>query len=177
MPTSVATVWFENRLGEEPYRHRQDGDTLRIEAEHFTDQRDGTWYKQSRYAGFSGDGYAQDHNSQAATPRAWADTRGMTYAIEVSGGTYAVWLRRLIPTQWGRALGGERSNSVWLGADDQPPAAPVDDVAAPTEQWAWVRAGSLALSRGRHTLTLKTREGGYAVDQILLTTDPDSAPM
>ena len=176
-PTSIATVWFENRLDEDPYAYRQDGETLRIEAEHFTDQRDGTWYKQSRYPGFSGDGYAQDHQSQRATPREWPETRGMTYAIDVAGGTYAVWLRRLIPAQWGRALGGARSDSVWLAADDVQPTAPVDDALAVTGEWAWVRATApLSLSRGRHTLTLRVREGGYAIDQILLTTDPNLTP-
>ena len=177
MPTSVATVWFENRLDEAPYRHRQSGDTLRFEAEHFTDQHDGTWYKQARYAGFSGDGYAQDHNAQNASPRAWDETRGMTYDVEVDGGAYTVWVRRLIPAQWGRALGGERSNSAWLGVDEITPAAPIDDAAAATEQWAWVRAAApLALARGRHTLTLRARDGGYAIDQFLLTTDPTLEP-
>jgi len=86
-------------------------------------------------------------------------------------------VRRLIPAQWGRALGGARSDSVWLGIDDAVPTAPIDDAPAAAEAWAWVRAAAPErLARGRHMLTLKTREGGYAVDQILLTTDSGLVP-
>ena len=101
----------------------------------------------------------------------------MTYTVNVTGGTYVVWLRRLVPAQWGRNRGGERSDSVWLGVDAVGPTLPVDDVPADTDAWTWVRADTpLVLARGRHTLVLRTREGGYAVDQILLTTNPQFRP-
>mgnify|MGYP000358182163 CR=1 FL=1 len=176
-PTSVGTVWFENRLNEPPYRVAQTGAAIAVDAEHFSQARDGTWYKQSRHAGFSGDGYAQDHNSQTRGARAWDETRGLEYEIEARGGTYAVWVRRLIPADWGRQLGGEASNSAWLGVDGAAPAMPLDDQPAAPDTWAWVRAGQpLRLARGTHTLTLRTREGGYAIDRIQLTTELDRVP-
>jgi hypothetical protein len=101
----------------------------------------------------------------------------MTYTVNVTGGTYVVWLRRLVPAQWGHSRGGERSDSVWLGVDAVGPTLPLDDVPADTDAWTWVRADTpLVLARGRHTLVLRTREGGYAVDQILLTTNPQIRP-
>jgi hypothetical protein len=138
--------------------------------------KDGTWVKQSRYADHGGDGYAQDHNSVSGEARDWGATKGIEYEVRVSGGTYAVCLRRFVPSVWGSDLGGSRSNSAWLGVDGEPLGG-FDDAESGFDQWTWVRVGApINLSASAHVLNLRVREGGYAVDRILLTTDEAFVP-
>ncbi len=52
---------------------------------------------------------------------------------------------------------------------------------ATLKSWHWVRAPlrlkQLTLEKGRHTLTLKNREDGAGLDQILLTADKNYVPV
>ncbi|MBM4244280.1 MAG: VCBS repeat-containing protein [Deltaproteobacteria bacterium] len=168
--STVAVVWFENRMFEEPYRHAERDGTVDVQAELYTDAHDGSWLERGTATGYTGHGYVIDHHVLAGPPRAWDETRGLEYAIDVAGGSYEVWVRRRVPTTWGTlGRGGEQSDSAWIGVDGAP-LGTVPEKAGPDDLWEWVRVGSIDLERGVHTLQLRVREGGLAVDRIALTT-------
>jgi hypothetical protein len=176
-PQSVSVVWFENRLREKPYAFSETDGLCVMEAEHHTDLIDGTWIAQARYAGYMGDGYVQDHNARTPRDSEWADTQGLEYAIDVRGGTYSLWVRRWVPERWGLLLGRGESNSAWIGVNGQVIEGPFDNQVAGIEAWSWVQAPvPIELSAGTHVLSLRIREGGYAVDRILLTSDASYIP-
>ena len=175
-PHAVAVVWFENRLGEAPFVAGEQAGVCAIEAEHWADLRDGTWIERASYPGFAGDAYVQVHDPQQTTARAWADSRGLAYLVDVAGGDYHVWLRRWTPAKWGTTLGGAASNAVWIGVDEEPRGV-ADDVDPTTEAWTWVEApGPVSLTPGRHLLVVKAHEGGYALDRIVLARDDGFVP-
>ncbi len=176
-PQSVAVVWFENRLHESPYVFREQDGLCVMEAEHPTDWKDGTWITRTRYSGYGGGGYVQDHNTLTPQSSEWTDTQGLEYAVEVVGGTYHVWLRRWVPERWGLLLGRSESNSAWMGVDGEVIGGIVDNEEGGYGEWSWRCAGHfIQLTPGRHILNLRIREGGYAVDRILLTPDADYVP-
>lgn len=176
-PQSVAVVWFENRLHESPYTFSDQDGLCVMEAEHPTDLMDGTWIARTLYPGYSGGGYMQDHNALSPRGSEWTDTRGLEYAVEVAGGTYHVWLRRWVPERWGLLLGRSESNSAWMGLDGEALGSILDNEDGGYGEWTWRRAGhSIQLTPGRHILNLRIREGGYAVDRVLLSSDAEYAP-
>jgi hypothetical protein len=169
-------VWFENRLADAPFVAGEQAGICAIEAEHWADLRDGTWIERGSYPGFEGDGYVQVHDPQQKTPREWSDSRGLAYLVDVAGGDYHVWLRRWTPAKWGTMLGGVDSSAVWVGVDEEPRGI-ADDVAPTTEAWTWTEApGHVSLTPGRHLLVVKAREGGYALDRIVLARDDAFVP-
>jgi hypothetical protein len=174
----VAVVWFENRINEAPYAFAEKDGLCVMEAEHYT-ALDGTWVIRANYAGYAGDGYEQDFNA-IHPDRSWNDSQGLRYALDLKGGTYAVWLRRWVPEKWGwflAFLGGSNSNSVWIGIDGMPLAEAFDDKTRDFDAWAWIPAKEfITLSPGRHSFNVHVREGGYAVDKIILSADPVFAP-
>ncbi len=174
-PQSVAVVWFENRMREPPYLGRETGGACVIEAEHYTTLDDGSWYIRGRYPGYEGDGYIQAHERRRTHNWKWEETRGLTYRLELQGGSYYIWLRRLVPGKWGD-LGRSESNSCRIGIDGRSLGI-FDNGRVTRDQWGWVRARDpVALSAGSHELGLRIREGGYAVDRILVTRDPGYSP-
>jgi hypothetical protein len=174
-PESVAVVWFENRLNQTPYTCIEAAGRCVMEAEHYSYLNDGTWIIRARYAGYGGDGYVQDQNHLTIQPSGWAETEGLVYLMNLDGGTYHLWLRRWAPDRWG-FRGGAKSNSALLGMDDQALGTVFDDQDGDFEAWSWVAADPMELSAGTHALTLRVREGGYAVDRIILTTDAGFVP-
>jgi hypothetical protein len=175
-PISVSVVWFENRLGEEPYVFEEAAGLLVIETENFSWQGGGDWVIRARYPGYSGDGYVQAANSQDTINVEWEATRGLEYNVKVEGGSYHVWLRRWITSEWSR-LGSFESNSALIGADGKQHGGIFDNNTDYYDQWFWLRAPDpLTLSPGAHTINLRVREGGYAVDRILMTRDPALVP-
>ena len=179
-PQAVAVVWFENRVREAPHASRERSGTCVIEGEHYADAKDSTWVIFGTYAGYVGDGYAQDFNSSYGEPREWEATRGVEYNLQLDGGTYFVWVRRYVPSRWGRrgeGLGGAGSNSTWLAFDDDTPVAAFDGEEREYDTWTWVRADApVTLGHGEHRLHLHARQGGYAVDRIVLSRAPDFTP-
>jgi len=167
--STVGVVWFENRMFEEPYGYVEHDGTVAIEAENYTGVGDGSWLERGANAGYSGHGYVIDHFALTGPSRAWEETHGLEYRAEVDGGTYQVWLRRWIPSRWGTlGRGGAASDSAWIGVDG------VVVGAAPEgggfDAWDWLRVGEVTLDAGAHTVQLRVREGGFAVDRIVLTT-------
>jgi hypothetical protein len=176
-PQSVAVVWFENRLNERPYTFREEEGLCVMEAERPTDLMDGTWITRARYSGYSGEGYVQDHNTLTPAGSEWSDTHGLEYEIQVQGGTYFLWLRRWVPERWGLLLGRSESNSAWIGVNGEAIEGPFDNQDGGVEEWSWIQSPlQVELSPGTHVLGLRIREGGYAVDRILLTPDTGYVP-
>ncbi len=175
-PEAVAVVWFENRIGEAPYRFVERAGVIAIEAEHFTADRDGTFWKRASFGGFAGDGYVQDFEAQVEEARAVDATLGLEYELEARGGTYRIWLRRFVPSSWGRRLGGGSSDSAWLLLDGAVVGGVLDEQPG-LDAWTWISAPApIELARGRHVLGLRAREGGWAVDRIVLARDLDTPP-
>jgi hypothetical protein len=167
---SVAVVWFENRLGDPPARFGEQGGRVVIEAEHYTDIGDGSWITRATFPGHGGPGYLADMHALLGS-RAWADSVGARYGLRLAGGRYAVWLRRWVPSSWGLVRGKTASNSLWLGLDGLQPADFLDNGSG-WDRWIWVRANDVySLPPGDHLLELRVRQGGYAVDRIVLTRD------
>ena len=179
-PNSVAVVWFENRLHEEPYAFEERNGLCVIDPEHHTELKDGTWIERTRYSDYSGEGFVQDHNALIGEARDWNESEGLEYAVHLKGGAYHLWLRRWTPVEWGCLfcnLGGADSNSAWLGVNGEPLADAFDNEDHGFDQWTWVEVPvPVQLSPGKHIVNLRVREGGYAADRILLTTDADFIP-
>lgn len=94
------------------------------------------------------------------------------YTIEIpEEGTYALWCR----VWWEDSCG----NSFRMNLDAEPPFIFGEDAVYKT--WHWVKAPAdlkqLKLSRGTHTLTVRNREDGVRIDQILLTRDAKLVPV
>ncbi len=175
-PSSVSVVWFENRLHDDPFLAEERAGVAAIEAEHFARLDDGSWIERNRYPGHVGDGYVQVHVARADPARAADATLGLGYQVAVTGGTYRLWVRRWVPSTWGYGLGGLRSDSAWIAANDDAFAV-LDDGGGATDGWEWVPAPApLVLPAGTHTLRLRARENGYAIDRLLLVRDPAFVP-
>jgi FG-GAP-like repeat len=173
--STVAVVWFENRLFEKPFRYVEQDGAVHVDAENYTEARDGSWLERGANAGFGGHGYMIDHFALPGPARGFEETRGLEYVAELSGGNYQVWVRRWISSVWGtRGRGGELSDSAWIGVD----GALVGQIpeGGATDQWQWVRVGEVNLAPGEHTLQLRVREGGLALDAIYLTREAGQAP-
>ncbi len=174
---SVAVVWFENRVNEPAYAFEERRDLCVFEAEHYTDLKDGTWIERSLYAGYGGNGYMQDHNHKDPVNRTWEDTSGLAYAVYLEGGSYTFWVRRFVPERWGGFLGGSESNSALIGVDGIPIADIFDNEDESIGTWSWVKARApVTLTKGMHVVNLRTREGGYAVDRVVLSSDSTFVP-
>ena len=64
-----------------------------------------------------------------------------------------------------------------MGVDGEAIGGILDNEEGGCGEWSWRRAGhSIQLTPGRHSLNLRIREGGYAVDRILLTPDAGYVP-
>ena len=192
-PESVSVVWFENRLNEAPRRVAEAGGTVTVEAEQPTLRRDDTWVNRGLYDGWRGTGYVQHFNG---TPLASAfpflferlltegpdalhrlerdDTGGNTYTVDLAGGTYEIWVRCRVPGEFGYGLGGPCSDGAWVGVDGGPlGVASVGSVGA----WSWVKLPSpVTLQAGEHTVELRVRRRGSAVDRIVLSRTPGFVP-
>jgi len=151
-----------------------------IEAENYTELYDGTWVKRANYEGYGGDGYMQDHNAIQAGAYAWNDTEGLEYAFDVKGGLYYLWARQWVPAKWGFGLaflGGQNSNSAWIGLDGEPINAALDSGNGGFDEWYWIHNSiPIYLSPGTHTINLRVSEGGYALDKVILTPDVAFVP-
>ena len=80
-----------------------------------------------------------------------------------------------VPAKFSTSLGGSASDSAWIGLGDR--RLVLDAEGQPPGEWAWVQAdGRVQLDAGRHVLSLRARERGFAVDQIVVTTDRDYQP-
>lgn len=167
--STVAVVWFENRIFEEPYRYAEESGMVRIEAENYTDALDGSWLERSSNPGYEGHGYLVDHYIHAGPPRQWEATHGLVYEVSVKGGAYRIWVRRWVPSVWGTlGRGSEASDSAWIGVNGLLVGA-VPEGAIP-DRWDWILVGSVTLAPGGHTVHLRAREGGFAIDRIVLAT-------
>jgi len=174
--STVAVVWFENRLGEMPRVAVEGPDGCAVEAEEPTDMDDGTWVQRARYDGFTGTGYLQAHNALDEPAREADATAGVRWRVQLRGGRYAVWARVRAPGAWGYGLGGAASDSAWLRIDGGA-ARLVDDAGAAPDVWRWVRVGApVRLAPGLHDLVLRVREHGMAVDRLWLGRGPTAVP-
>jgi len=72
---------------------------------------DGTWTEQGVHEGHVGHAYLQDSEALLAEPQPFDPSGGVAYRFDTEGGTYDVWVRRLVPADWGDGLGDERSDS------------------------------------------------------------------
>jgi hypothetical protein len=182
-PSTVAVVWFENIVGEPEPLATQTGDRVEIQAEEATRVDDGAWTNRSTYPGWSGTGYLQLHNAISPTldPTLPDQDRlfgigaarfpGVHYRVQVTGGTYALWVRRWAPFSWGYSLGGTSSDSAWLSVDGGPSQV-LGDTGGPFDTWVWERLPTIVdLTPGVHDLALRQRDRGVAYDRIVLTTD------
>ncbi len=184
-PEAVSVVWFENRIGETtPGFTKQANGSYRVEAENFSRLENpasgalippsNTLVIRASYAGFSGNGYLQDLTSlRFSSPKGAFNSLGAEYDINVQqGGTYYLWVRRYVPSDFGTWLGGDASNSAWFAVDGNLVGSsllnPVFDNGGGTNLWRWVRSQPIVLDAGQHVITLRAREGGYAVDQLVL---------
>ena len=184
---SVALVWFENRLGDEPVACTPTaGGGCRIEAEQPVAAADGTWIERNSLAGASGGAYLQAFNgvdpATCATPPApdrteadcpprpdgaltASDARGVRHRLDGGPAGGELWLRVLAPARFGNGLGGVRSDSAWVGLDGGAPVVVGDAVGTVADSWTWVPAG-VVVPAGPHEVDLRVRERGFAVDVL-----------
>jgi hypothetical protein len=119
--------------------------------------------------GASGNKYVQIAAGKGKAPKV-ACQATFTFELEKEG-TYYLWCR----VCWD----GECSNSFTMTLDDG--LAFVFGEDATCNAWHWVKAPprlkQLTLTKGKHTLTVKNREDGVRLDQVLLAMDKDRVPV
>jgi hypothetical protein len=192
---SQSVVWFENTLDQPAPTTVESAGRAVIEPEDPTVAAGGTLVARSEVPGASQGRYLQAFRtlSPLLDPDSSPEERlggyvsssrpgSDRYDATLDGGDYTLWLRRYVPTSFGYAGGGTSADSIWMSVDggafaalddSRPGAGPVP----PPGSWQWVRVpGALPLAAGSHQFTLKVRESGYAVDQIVLAADPAWTP-
>jgi len=189
-PSTVAVVWFENTVGEAERVHLPVDGRYEIEAEAATAVLDGTWAERSEVPGASGGSFLRAHTSVAPALEAElpvadrladvvgsASTAGVRYHLGPgAAGTYAVWIRHLVPGRWGYGLGGSKSDGVWVDLDGDVPQV-VGESGGPTDVWRWSRAPRpVTVGPDGGVLTLRQRDRGAAVDRIVVSADPAWVP-
>ncbi|MEZ5502334.1 MAG: FG-GAP-like repeat-containing protein [Halioglobus sp.] len=194
---AVSVVWFENHLADSPAACSEDANGCALDAERPTNSLDGTWIERNSLPGATGGTYLQAFNGNdpaqcPSQPRPNeslrdcpprpdrillpADSEGLRYRLNLNGGDYDVWMRTLAPVRFGKGLGGERSDSAYVGFDGNTPLV-IGDAAITPGTWAWIKAPSpFTLAPGPHQLELRVRERGFAIDRIVLQTAGTSAP-
>lgn len=191
-PESVSVVWFENRLDEQPRRCTAKAGTCVIEAERPSSIGDGTWPERAQVPGavhsyvqvFNGlDPFRDCRNAKTRRQECPAQengvltfvaSEGLRYDLDVPAGDYTVWLRAWAPARFGSYQGGPASDSAWIGFGDQQLA--VGEGMTPGT-WTWIKApATVPVEHGRKPLVLRARERGFAVDRIIVTSDPELAP-
>jgi len=184
----VGIVWFEQPARRSVPACRERNGACSFEAERPTAQLDGTWVERDLYPGAVGAAYLQDFNaldtvtrcSRTATPApadcrgaddglAVSATRGAGYDVRLEGGTYAVWARVLAPAPWASTPAGQggRRPSAWvsIGGREQTIAA-----SGALDTWTWVRViAPVDLNAGSTRVVMRARDGGIAVDRLLMT--------
>jgi hypothetical protein len=119
--------------------------------------------------GASGDKYLQIAIGKGKAPKVTCQA-GFAFEVEKEG-TYYLWGR----VWWD----GECSNSFFMTLDDGLPFVFGED--ATYNAWHWVKAPprlkQLNLSKGKHKLTIKNREDGVRLDEILLVLDKNYVPV
>lgn len=119
--------------------------------------------------GASGDKYLQIAIGKGKAPKV-AGQASFAFDLEKEG-TYTLWCR----VSWD----GECSNSFTMTLDDGLPFIFGEDATYNT--WHWVKAPprlkQLTLSKGKHKLTVKNREDGVRLDQVLLVLDKGYVPV
>ena len=119
--------------------------------------------------GASGDKYLQIAIGKGKAPKA-AGQASFTLEVEKEG-SYTLWCR----VSWD----GECSNSFTMTLNDGLPFIFGED--ATYNAWHWVKAPprlkQLNLSKGKHKLTVKNREDGVRLDQVLLVLDKGYVPV
>jgi hypothetical protein len=184
--SSVSVVWLENRLDEAPTRCRERRGTCRFEAEDASAFESGTWVERPDADASGGlalvalnglDPRASCRKEPAvckgggggAEGVVWGAARGVRYDAVLAGGEYRLWARVKVPTTFSSSLGDERSDQAWVAVDGA--RRVLSGVDAPRDEWTWVPVGDrIALDRGRHSVELRVRDRGLAVDQLVLTT-------
>ncbi len=184
--SSVAVVWFENTLGDAPPITTEVDGRIEIEAERPSVTHDSSGVERAPVRVEVSQGTnppvaaLQAHNGllppgDGTLPA--SSTTGVSYDIDAAGGEYVVWARILAPSAFGRDLGGDSADSAWLSIDGGQPFVVERAPGDPTDAWRWVRVDlRQRLEPGRHTLTLRPREQGTAIDKLLLTTDATYRP-
>lgn len=69
---------------------------------------------------------------------------------------------------------GSCSNSLQVDAPRRPPTVVEDST---YHVWHWLRMPPVSLSTGLNTITIRQREPGIGLDQVLLTSDKEMIPM
>jgi hypothetical protein len=110
----------------------------------------------------------------------WISTKGAGYSLQINhSGDYYLWFHRYVPVTWGwnPLLGKGNSNSLWIGVDNQSFDSAGDDTNKEYGIWIWIKEKQkVSLSAGAHILNIKIREGGYALDSLFFTQDPNYIP-
>jgi hypothetical protein len=151
-----------------------------MEAENFTgrvDRNSQSWVLRSNVTGYMGAGF------MVAEPgRPLIDTNFATTSAELqwrvnfeTAGTYRVWLRGL--------AGNTSSDSVHVGLDGQAVASADRMTLATLNAFTWFQTtmdGPVATinvpTAGLHTVNVWTRESGFRVDRLLLTSNTGLTP-
>ncbi len=140
-----------------------------MEAEHFdllsgTDPSGSSWFVESTNGNFSGTGYVTTQSS--GTNASWQNATTLSYNLTIqTSGNYNVWIRRY--------ANSNATNSAFVGLQNEP-LPNIDNGSGGLNSWTWINMGRLALNTGESVFQIKRREGGYAIDKIVLRTSSDS---
>jgi M6 family metalloprotease-like protein len=103
-------------------------------------------------------------NSTAAAP----SSGNAIYIFTVTGGSYKIWCKTIMPTT--------SSNSFWIRIDNGSWISWNVDANVSTA-WKWNQTTTASLAAGSHVLTIAYREGGTKLDCIALSNDPAFNPV
>jgi hypothetical protein len=127
-------------------------------------------YRDQLVKGASGGLYLQIAQGKGYPPNVTTGMALFTFTV-AQDGDYYLWCR----TWWLDECG----NSFSMSIDDARPFIFGED--STFKSWHWVRASlrlkQLTLTKGKHTLTVRNREDGVYLNQILLTLDKKYVPV
>lgn len=167
---SVASVPFAVQAGDAICLDAADPATLEAPVEVTAVTNAPAEFREKIAKGLSGGRYLEIAQGKGYPPSVTAGVATYTFTIKQAG-DYVLWLR----AWWIDECG----NSFSIHVDEAKPFIFGEDSTFKT--WHWVRAPlrlkQLTLTPGTHVLTVRNREDGVALNQILLTPDKNYVPV
>ncbi|MFC1504057.1 PKD domain-containing protein [Spirochaetota bacterium] len=125
------------------------------------------WQKESYFREYTGNGYMYLPVTWTGDSSTWSSSSELSYAIEIfHGGEYHIALRCSAPE------GGYRSIQIGLDGVYRTEINDINDT-----DWDWTSPLSLGdIDPGVHTINIRRRTEGFALDRIMLAKDISSMP-
>ncbi|MBI4663332.1 MAG: hypothetical protein HY735_31410 [Verrucomicrobia bacterium] len=170
-----------------PLQQGADG-LIVTEAENYdalTPQGDHTWIFGAFFAGFSAQGYMESTPNVAVNQSNYPDLLTMSPRLDyrvnfAKTGTHYIWVRGFAQEP---NVGENDSVNAGIDGDNPDSARRIDGTPGFSTTWRWVgniqgntRSTIEVPTTGLHTVNIWMREDGFALDKVIITSDPNYSP-